>query len=125
MLIPTLFPKNPLLNLQINRPPALHKLTGETMTLNYWAVSFIGRLRIVPFFRPTPYTNETRFGLIRFRNFARGRSTVSIASLGTRGLRRYCDEFTLIISLPHVPGSVGSLYNSVSRELIAVESRVV
>lgn len=34
------------------------------MTLNYWAVSFIGR--IVRFFRPTPYTNETRLDLLGF-----------------------------------------------------------
>lgn len=88
VLIPTLFSKKPLLNLQINRPPALHKLTGETMTLNYWAVSFIGRLRIVRFFDgqgTTPYTNESRVRLIRFRNFARGRSTESIAPAGMRG----------------------------------------
>lgn len=61
------------------------------MTLNYWAVSFIGRLRIVRFFDgrgTTPYTNESRVGLIRFRNFARGRSTASIAPGGMRGATR-------------------------------------
>lgn len=60
MLIPTLLgiPSN----LQINRPPALHKLAGETMTLNYWPSPLSGSVLFV-FSRRL--LTQMRSGLIR------------------------------------------------------------